>query len=189
VDQVFVSTDDQAIAEIALEAKAEIIQRPAETASDEASSEAALLHALGFWRHQGRRPDIVIFLQCTSPLRRPEDIDAAVEQLLKNQADSLLSVAPTHRFLWTQGNDGHPQSINFDYRHRKRRQDSEPQYVENGSIYIFKPWVLEKGSNRLGGNIEMYVMPEHTAFEIDSEFDFNLIEFIMKEKGYYSDYR
>jgi N-acylneuraminate cytidylyltransferase len=62
----------------------------------------------------------------------------------------MLSVSPSHRFLWEEVN-GVAKSINYDYRDRPRRQDMQPQYVENGSIYIFKPWVLKEFGNRLGG--------------------------------------
>ena len=61
----------------------------------------------------------------------------------------------------------------------ERRQDLEPQYVENGSIYLFKPWVLEEHGNRLGGAVSLYVMDEHTVFEIDSMTDFTVIESLL----------
>ena len=54
-----------------------------------------------------------------------------------------------------------------------------PQYVENGSIDVFKPWLLKENKNRLGGQISLYVMSEIAAVEIDSEEDFQMIEFFM----------
>jgi N-acylneuraminate cytidylyltransferase len=90
----------------------------------------------------------------------------------------LLSVSPTHRFLWHQVN-GVAKSINYDYFHRLRRQDLNPQYMENGSIYIFKPWVLKELNNRLGGKISLFVMDEAQSWEIDSLEDFQYIEFLM----------
>ncbi|CCQ62754.1 N-Acetylneuraminate cytidylyltransferase [Crocosphaera watsonii WH 0401] len=51
--------------------------------------------------------------------------------------------------------------------------------MENGSIYVFKPWVLKENKNRLGGKISLYVMSEIAAVEIDSEEDFQMIEFFM----------
>lgn len=182
--RVFVSTDDEQIAQISIDAGGEVINRPAELAVDQASSESALLHALSTWRSQGYDPDIVVFLQCTSPIRTALDIDAAVNQLVRNEADSLLSVVPSHRFVWTKKPDGSPQSVNFDYRHRQRRQDMPAQYVENGSIYMFKPWVLEQEKNRLGGKMDLYIMPEESTFDIDVPLDFELVEFIMRTRGY-----
>jgi N-acylneuraminate cytidylyltransferase len=130
----------------------------------------------------GINPELIIFLQCTSPLRSGYDIDRAITQLRQENADSLLSVSPTHRFLWHRV-EGEAQSINYDYRHRQRRQDMNPQYMENGSIYIFKPWVLKELNNRLGGKISLFVMEEEQSHEIDSLHDFEYIEFLMNKNN------
>ena len=55
-----------------------------------------------------------------------------------------------------------------------------PQYVENGSIYVFKPWVLKKLNNRLGGKITLFKMPEQANIDIDSLIDFQIAEFFLK---------
>lgn len=178
VDQVYVSTDDPEIAAISAEYGAKIIHRPAELANDTASSESALIHALQALEDQNINPELLVFLQCTSPIRTGAEIDQAIAKLKKHQADSLVSVSPSHRFLWEEVN-GVAKAINYDYRHRPRRQDMNPQYVENGSIYVFKPWVLKETKNRLGGKISLYVMSEMAAVEIDSEDDFQMIEFLM----------
>ncbi|MDJ0728559.1 MAG: acylneuraminate cytidylyltransferase family protein [Crocosphaera sp.] len=180
IDQVYVSTDDQEIATISAEYGANIIHRPAELANDTASSESALIHGLQALKNQNINPDLLVFLQCTSPIRTGVDIDQAIAKLKAEQADSLLSVSPSHRFLWEEIN-GVAQSINYDYRHRPRRQDMNPQYVENGSIYVFKPWVLQETQNRLGGKIALYIMSEMAALEIDSEDDFYMIDFLMSQ--------
>src|SRR5262245_2152884 len=76
IERVVVSTDDPAIAEASRAFGAEIVWRPSELASDTASSEAALLHALEtLAREQQYRPELLAFLQCTSPLTLAEDID------------------------------------------------------------------------------------------------------------------
>jgi CMP-N,N'-diacetyllegionaminic acid synthase len=175
VDQVYVSTDDSEIAAISIDYGAKVINRPAAIANDTASSESALIHALEVLEQQGIQPEWVVFLQCTSPIRSGQDIDRAIEQLRVAQADSLLSVTPTHRFLWHQV-DGIARSINYDYRQRQRRQDMNPQFMENGSIYIFKPWVLKTLGNRLGGKISLFVMTEEQSLEIDSVADFELVK-------------
>ncbi len=179
VDQVYVSTDDQEIATISAEYGAKIIHRPAELANDTASSESALIHGLQALEAQNINPDLLVFLQCTSPIRTGAEIDQAIAKLKNEQADSLLSVSPSHRFLWEEVN-GVVQSINYDYSHRPRRQDMNPQYVENGSIYVFKPWVLKENQNRLGGKISLYIMSEMAAVEIDSLEDFQMIDFLMR---------
>lgn len=183
VDAVYVSTDDEGIAEVSSTAGAQVIHRPAEISSDTSPSEAALQHALETITAAGTEPRLVVFLQATSPLRASADIDAAIRKLEAAAADSLLSVSPSHRFLWRL-NDSSAESINYDYRHRPRRQEMIPQYVENGSIYVFRPDILRRYGNRLGGRIALYQMPEQAALEIDSELDFQLVEILMKQGDY-----
>jgi CMP-N,N'-diacetyllegionaminic acid synthase len=180
VDHVYVSTDSPQIASVASEAAAEVILRPDDLATDTASSESALIHALDVIESQGIEVDLVVFLQCTSPIRTAQDIDAAIAQLQAEDADSLLSVSPSHRFLWHQVDDV-AKSINYDYRHRKRRQDMAPQFMENGSLYVFKPWVLKQYENRLGGKVTMFTMSDAASWEIDSLLDFEIAEFLMKK--------
>jgi CMP-N,N'-diacetyllegionaminic acid synthase len=179
VNQVFVSTDDLEIAEVAQQYGAEIIMRPLELANDVASSESVLLHALTEIKNQGIIPELIVFLQCTCPIRTSQDIDQAIIQFKAKNADSLLSVSLSHRFLW-ENIDGIGEPINYDYRSRPRRQDMKPQYVENGSIYIFKPWVLKELNNRLGGEISLFLMQEEANIDIDSLIDFKIAEFFLK---------
>ncbi len=179
VNRVVVSTDDPEIAAIAGQYRAEVVCRPAEISGDSASSESALRHALDhLGETEGYRPDLVVFLQCTSPIRRTNDIDRAVLTLLDDAADSLLSVVPAHIWVWHRI-DGQPQSLDYDYRRRPRRQDRPPEYLENGSIYIFKPWVLSRFDNRLGGKIALYEMDEWSKIDIETPTDLELCEWIM----------
>lgn len=182
VDQVYVSTDDAEIASVSRSYGAEVIQRPTELATDTSSSESALIHALIEIEKTGVSPELLVFLQCTSPLRNGSDIDRAIEQLRSENADSLLSVSPNHRFLWHLL-DGVAESINYDYRQRKRRQDMNPQYMENGSIYILKPWVLKELNNRLGGRISLFIMSEEQSYDIDSLNDFEYAEFLLSKQS------
>ncbi|MEN9544515.1 MAG: hypothetical protein RLZZ598_1348 [Pseudomonadota bacterium] len=180
VHRVCVSTDDPSIAEAAIQHGAEVIHRPAALSGDSASSESALLHALDVLRgREQAQPELVCFLQCTSPVREPGDIDAAIERLRAEQADSLLSVSPSHRFLWQRRAGGEGVSINYDWAARPRRQDMVPQFVENGSIYLFRPDGLRATGNRLHGRIALHEMGEHAALEIDSALDFQLVEAVM----------
>lgn len=181
VDQVYVSTDHPEIAEVSRNYGAEVIVRPAKLANDTASSESALIHALLEIEKAGIFPEIVVFLQCTSPIRTGVDIDQAIAQFKSEKADSLLSVSPSHRFLWEEV-DGIAKSINYDYRYRQRRQDMKPQYIENGSIYIFKPSILKELENRLGGKISLFLMSEAAGWEIDSILDFEIAESLLKKQ-------
>ena len=182
INRTIISTDDDEIATTAKYYGAEVIIRPSEISGDTASSESALFHALDYLQEtENYQPDLVVFLQCTSPLRKHDDIDKAIIQFQQEKADSLLSVSPGHTFLWEQI-DGLARSINYDYRNRPRRQEMNPQFRENGSIYIFKPWVLREYNNRLGGKISLYVMDE-PCIDIDSMLDFEMAEFLLSRKN------
>ena len=183
VSRVAVSTDDEEIARVSEAAGAVVVWRPAEISGDKASSESALIHALHeLDAKEQYRPDFVVFLQCTSPLRSRGDIDVAIGKLLDQEADSLLSVSPSHRFLWAEV-DGKATSLNYDFRNRPRRQDMPAQYVENGSIYVFRRTTLLEGGNRLGGKVAMHVMDEDASWDIDTPFDMRVAEMLMLERA------
>ncbi|MFE1575503.1 cytidylyltransferase domain-containing protein [Streptomyces fradiae] len=101
VTHVAVSTDDPEIAAVASGAGAEVVARPTALAGDTATSEAALLHALDAHeaRH-GRPADVVLLVQCTSPFVTPGDVDGVAAEVLDHGADTALTVAPSHGFLW-----------------------------------------------------------------------------------------
>ena len=180
VSRTLVSTDDDEIASISVQCGAEVIERPPSISGDNASSEQALLHVLDeLQRRESFSPDLVVFLQCTSPIRRDYDIDRAIETLADSGSDSLLSVCRFHRFIW-RAEDGVPVSQNYDYQNRQLRQNLSPEFMENGSIYVFKPWVLRKLDNRLGGKIHLYEMDYFSSFEIDTLEDFILCEAILQ---------
>jgi len=183
VTETVVSTDDDEIAAVSEAAGATVVRRPDDISGDQASSESALIHAIQSLLQLGRSlPDLTVFLQCTSPVRRPGDIDAAVATLMQKGADSLLSVSPSHRFLWTE-EGGEARSINYDFSNRPRRQDMAPQYVENGSIYVFRTKALLDIGNRLSGKVALYPMDEEAAVDIDSMLDMELAELIMLKRA------
>ncbi len=181
--EVYVSSDNDEILDVARGCGAHAIVRPPELATDHSSSEAALVHALATIRAGRNRPvELVVFLQPTSPVRAPDDIDRAVDRLRSEEADSLLSVRPLRDyFIWERRDDGCAPT-NFDYRHRKRRQDLPPTYLENGSIYVFKPEVLQAGNNRLGGRIAVYEMDWKRSQQIDDPEDLELCEYLLRKQ-------
>ena len=101
-----------------------------------------------------------------------------IETLQREQADSLLSVCLVHGFVW-RNDKGSISSFSYDHRSRPRRQDAPEDLVENGSIYVFKPWVLRKFNNRLGGKIALHRMDPLDSFQIDEPGDIALIEHLM----------
>jgi N-acylneuraminate cytidylyltransferase len=181
IQRTVVSTDDPAIARLARRYGAEVISRPTELSGDEAPSESALRHALAFLRNSEEyQPDLLVFLQCTSPLTRPEDIDGTIETLLRTGADSALAVAPCHQFLWEQDDQGAAVGVNHDRRFRPRRQDRALQYLETGAVYVMRaPGFLAAG-HRFFGKTVLHVIPRERCLEIDEPMDLVLAEALLK---------
>jgi CMP-N,N'-diacetyllegionaminic acid synthase len=183
VDSVWVSSDGDEILAIAEKYGARAIRRPAEIAGDTATSESAWLHALDTIEAQGSPVDWIVGMQATSPIREPRDIAEALQKVAREKLDSLLTVVEVEDFfMWREGGTG-PESVNYDYRTRKRRQAIEKRYLENGSFYVFPPRLLREQNNRLGGKIGMHVMDRHKMFQIDNAGDVVLCEAIMRGYG------
>ncbi|UNS98600.1 acylneuraminate cytidylyltransferase [Streptomyces tubbatahanensis] len=109
ITDVVVSTDDPAIAEAARSAGAEVVERPPALAGDLASSEAAVLHAMDQWEERHRTPlHTVLLVQCTSPFLVREDVERVAAAVIDDGADSALTVAPFHGFVWRAGEAPEP---------------------------------------------------------------------------------
>jgi len=183
VNRVVVSTDDPEIAAVSKQYGAEVIQRPAEISGDAASSESALLHALEYLqRTEEYEPDLLVFLQCTSPLTLPEDIDGTVHALLDENADSALAVTPFYYFLWRRDENGDAVGINHNKRIRPLRQQREPQFLETGAVYVMRTQGFKAARHRFFGKTAMYVMPPERCLEIDDPVDLRIAEVLMRER-------
>jgi CMP-N,N'-diacetyllegionaminic acid synthase len=180
VDEVIVSTEDEEIAAVSRAAGADIVRRPTELAGATATSESALLHALD--ERDGADPDLVVFLQATSPVRGPGDIDAAIALLVAEKADSLFSAHPEKAHTWTR-EGGALRSVSYDWRNRRREQDMGAQLRENGSIYVFRPELLRREGNRLGGTIVVYEMDWWSSFQLDEPEHRELLDWILSARS------
>jgi N-acylneuraminate cytidylyltransferase len=183
ISRVVVSTDDTHIAQVARQYGAEVVWRPTEISGDTASSESALLHALDYLeRTEGYVPDILVFLQCTSPLTLATDIEGTIQVLLHQSADSALAVTPFHYFLWKIDSHCEAVGINHDKRIRPLRQEREPQFLETGAVYVMRTSGFKQAKHRFFGTTAMYVMPSERCFEIDEPVDLRVAEVLMHEQ-------
>lgn len=178
-NDIFISTDCDEIKKICNNYPIFIINRPKKLSSDIATSESVLIHALDEIKKINKEdPDFTILLQCTSPIRKIGDIDQAFKKIKNLKGDSLISVTKSKKFLWKFKKNKF-QSINYDFKKRKREQDFEEQYEENGSIYITKSKLLRKEKNRLCGKIIPFVMDPFSSLQIDEKEDLKLAKLIM----------
>lgn len=176
VSEVIVATDDSDIGAIAMNLGAKVHWRSKESATDESPSEV-VLREVAIGRFSGA--EAIVFLQCTSPLRQPHDIDGAIEKFREEGADSCFSARKIEGFTWKLG----PGVISPTYARRLRRQDLHVHTIEeNGSIYVFKPQVLAT-TGRVGGKTVAYLMDPLDSFQIDEEEDFARLEKLMRIRG------
>lgn len=186
VDLVYTSSDADEILAIGEKYGARSIKRPIELSGDEATSESGLLHALDIIEADIDKLDWIIAPQVTSPIRSSGDIISAIELANLDKFDSILSVVKVEDFfIWGKDKEDNINSLNYNYKNRKRRQDIDIKYLENGSFYLFKPEILRTFNNRLGGKISIFEMDKHKMFQIDNKEDLKLCEAVMKGYGYY----
>ena len=171
IDAVYVSTDDVGIAAAARAAGSEVVERPADLSGDTASSESALLHALDTLAAAGGDPEVVVFVQCTSPFIDPADLDEAVRRVTGGEADAVFAAVPTYEFLWRSGSDGQASGINHDAAYRPRRQDREPHFRETGAFYVMSVAGFRSARHRFFGRTQIVPVAELSAVEIDHDHD------------------
>ena len=169
---VYVSTDSDDIAAVALNNGAQVVRRPADISGDTASSESALLHSLNEIEKTSSLPKNVLFAQCTSPFITHTDIDGILD-LLKDH-DSALTVTHNHAFIWRKDNTGNAIGINHDSAIRLPRQQLDPEYKETGALYAMNIDQFRKCGHRFFGRIGMYEVPADRSMEIDEPEDLRL---------------
>jgi N-acylneuraminate cytidylyltransferase len=183
VERLVVSTDSAEIAAVARAEGAEVVLRPPDISGDLASSESALLHVLAtLAATEGYRPDLLVFLQCTSPLTTADDIEGTIGALHREQADTALAVAPFHYFLWRRDAAG-ATGINHDKARRLLRQQREDQFVETGAVYVMKTGGFLEFRHRFFGRTALHVTPADRCLEIDEPKDLLVAEAALRERA------
>jgi len=181
LDELFIYTDDEEIIsfihrEYHWTDKVTAIKRSAASASDDASTEFAMLE---FLDNQKLEFDHFCLLQATSPFTRAQDINQCLEAVSTGKNyDAALTVVNTHRFTWNA--DGTP--MNYDLFKRPRRQDFEGLLIENGACYVTTYSALRESKNRISGNIATVAMPEESLTEIDSLTDWKIVEELLASR-------
>ncbi|MFJ1831227.1 cytidylyltransferase domain-containing protein [Streptomyces sp. NPDC087532] len=182
VTDVVVTTDDAAIADAARAAgdtlgapeRVHIVQRPAAIAGDRSSSEDAVLHALDAYEAMRERTaDVVLLVQCTSPFVVREDIDGVAAAVAHDGADTAVTVAPFHGFLWRDGSvleeDNH--GVNHDKSVRQMRQDRPEDLLETGTAYAMNAAGFRTHRHRFFGHTALVRTDAARVLEIDDPHD------------------
>jgi|MDTB01.1.fsa_nt_gb CMP-N,N'-diacetyllegionaminic acid synthase len=183
VDSVWVSSDSDEILNIAKENGARLIKRPVEFATDKSSSESAWIHAINYISQSfSINPEWVIAPQVSSPLTEPKDIISALDKINNSDFDSFFSACRVEDLLiWEEDSYNNLNSINYNWRDRKRRQDIKHQFIENGAFYAFKPEILIQSNNRFGNKIGVIEMESWKLFELDEHEDIEICKHLMQK--------
>ena len=174
VDETWVSTDCEKIAEVSDFYGARVLMRPPELADDIVMPDEALIHFA-----EDQDFDILVFIQPTSPLIKSIYIVEAVEMLIseKNTYDSVFTAHKYHwlpKWKYEEWDDMKP--VGWDVKSRPRRQDIDQDvYIENGMFYVTKRESLLESNLRYSGNIGVYEIPLKDSFGVDTYDDLELI--------------
>lgn len=189
ITRVVVSTDDPTIAEVARQAGAEApFLRPAELAADDTPALPVIRHALGWLDREGWPAAAVAYLQPTSPLRRPQHIDAAVDLLFSARADSVVSVVEVpHNFnpvSVLRLEDGVLKPFLAQGADPLRRQDKPRVLARNGPAVLVaaRATILELGTLYGPRTLPLVMSPQESA-DVDSAFDLELCEWLLTRRA------
>jgi N-acylneuraminate cytidylyltransferase/CMP-N,N'-diacetyllegionaminic acid synthase len=191
VDRVIVSTDSAHYADLARAAGADVpFLRPAALASDTAPSIDFILHAVDALAATGECYDYLLLLEPTSPLTETSDIDHALAALAAHAdtADAIVGVSAlvsTHPAfaLRVEGNGHIAPYVASSFGHLPRRQDTEPLYSLDGSLYASTIAALRRERGFCHSRTLPFITPRHKSFEIDDLIDFICIEAILANRN------
>lgn len=187
-DKIIVSTDSEEIAKISKNYGAKIpFLRPEKLSNDTAPKLPVIQHAVEYLKDvQGEEFDLVVDLDPTSPLRTVEDIENAYNIMLDKKPLNLFSVTPAKKNPYFNMVELNKKGYAYLCKNLEnpvyRMQDSPKVYEMNASIYMFWTKDLFSIENVVGTKSAVYVMPYERSIDIDSEFDFKIVEYFMQNK-------
>jgi CMP-N-acetylneuraminic acid synthetase len=188
VDRVMLSTDSEPIAAEGRRIGVEVpFMRPPDLARDDTPMLPVIEHAVAYLEDGGWSPEIVVLLQPTSPLRRPEHIRAAVQQLRERGSDSVVTVVAVPRHLSPDYvmriENGRLVPFLPEGAAVTRRQDARAAYVRDGTAYVFWTRTLREQRSIYGRDCQPLEVPEDQSLTIDVPADWAEAERRLAESG------
>jgi len=183
IDRLILSSDDPLIMEAARLAGCEVsFERPAELASDSATTMNVLRHAM---EEIGSGYDYVVLLQPTSPCRQSVDIDGCISRCLETRAPACVSVAELNKpyqWIYRLDRQGRMAPLVPNAPQTSRRQEARPGYYLNGAVYVAQwGWLLETGSF-MSPDTVAFVMSRQNSVDIDDLLDLHVAEYILRSR-------
>lgn len=183
IDRIIVSTDHEGIAEVARRHGSEVLQRPAELASDTAMVADLLRYHIHELRTVGETARYFVLLQPTSPFRRPSDIRECLTKLDSEGLDSIatfVEAEPHPHRAWRLTEDG-PEVLIPGAIPWLPRQQLPPAYQLNGAVYAFVADALtDNTSGLLFGRMGAVVMDRQRSIDIDTHLDFLIADALLE---------
>lgn len=188
-EHIVISTDSDIIASASKEYGGEVFfKRNPEMASDTASKLDVIQDAfIRSERHYQETFDYLVDLDATAPLRSVEDIINSYQQFLNNDNDNLITAMPSRRSPYfnlveidATGKVTLSKKLDSTIA---RRQDAPKSYDMNASIYIWKRNIILNENSLFLEKTGLYVMPEERSIDIDTELDFEFVEFLMRKQN------
>lgn len=191
IDRVVVSTDSEAIAEAARAAGAEVpFLRPDDLSGPSIGKFQVWQQALkACEEHYGETFECLVDLDCTNPLRDADDISAAIAQWRAGRergVDAVFSVCEARKnpyFNLVEPDDTGALRMSKSLGATVvARQAAPPVFEHVASLYVLAPDHLRRANHLLDGHAEGYDIGQHKSFDVDSEFDFEIIDYLMRRK-------
>ena len=184
ISRIFVSTDDQDIADVGIKYGAEVINRPTKFAQDNSPEWLAWLHAVEWLESKGELFDRFVSLPTTSPLRNKGDVIKCLN-LLDKQTDIVVTMTDTSRspyFNMVSKEDGYIKLLMESKEGYSRRQDVPKVYDMTTVAYVTRPNFIKSNEKLFDGRVKAVLVPKERAIDIDDEVDFKMAEMLIKEK-------
>lgn len=182
-DRVFVSTDSQRYANIAIQYGADAsFLRSKENSTDTAGSWDAVREVINRFHEMGEDFDEVMLLQATSPLRSKDDVVKAIELLHSRNGRAVVSLTECdHSPLWcnTLPTDGCMDHFDNNEYKNLPRQMLPVYYRYNGALYLVTADELQNKQHMFECGCYAYIMPQTRSIDIDSALDFLIAETII----------
>jgi CMP-N,N'-diacetyllegionaminic acid synthase len=186
IDDLIISTDDQSIADVAIQFGAKVpFMRPLELASDTASKWPVFIHALEYYEKLNNvTVDYLVDLDVTVPLKTVEDINNAIQMAISDTTvDVVITGYEPERnpyFNMMEINEfGYAQLVRQTDKPIVRRQDAPKVYSLTPAAYVIKKNALYEFEHWSKAKCKISPMPRERAVDIDTALDFKLVEFMM----------
>ncbi|KAH8037045.1 hypothetical protein HPB51_008469 [Rhipicephalus microplus] len=186
LDEIWVSTDDQEIEDIAAtESCAVISVNDVDWICSRSPATQSPMRAHLVFFFAGI--DVVALVQCTSPCLVPSYLDEAVNLVTSDRYDSVFSVTRDYKWRWTElSQDGTTRPLNFDPAQRLCRQEWAGEIVETGHFYVTRAEYVQDGLLQ-GGRCGFVELPQYLCHEVDTEDDLLIVEQKLQKYGFKGD--